>query len=1062
MTNNNINILHVSDFHYRNKDINDQKIVVQALCKDIRDWQKTMAENVDLLVFSGDIVYYGSNTADFTNAKELLIDPVLQSANIDSDKVCIVPGNHDVNINEIEDWAERGLDKTLTSRSALNNFIDNHFDIDTNRSSPLLRLNNYEQFYKYLKPKAPLVNSVFVKTHIIDIRGILTGIACFNSAWRSTGSGENERGKMLVGERVVDKAVESLEPAKLKIAVLHHPFDWLQEFDRISVESQVYNHFDIILCGHTHRPDPVYSQAITGASLKAQVGCLYQNREYFNGYHIVAIDSDRRHVAINLRSYFDSPNRYFGPAVNIKKPDGILKYRLSENEKDDIERVVNKCLRDASEIIRHNANSHIRFAAGDDEELRITEHFVCPPLLERTSSGLRGVEPEEIDNKTWSPDDILLSERNFAICGRRESGRTSLAHFMAVKACTGVSDKPRVPVICDFAQLRRGRRPLRRLLNSLFGELSEDYPVEEFVRNGHVIVLLDNVDLDDKNRVSLLKDIIGSYDNLRFIFFAESRTLDLSLERRLRDISEDLLTLGIHYLPRRSIRQLSRNWASRTGYDEQRVFEAVMAQIRHAGLPRTAYIVSLLLWAIKRDRKLERLNEAMLLENMIDHLLQKADFRRTLRRDFDFKSQEWLLQELAVFFKRNGPILLYNDVLEHTVNLFRRKGFEFNAATILSAFQECGILRMSGEYVAFKYRCFQEFFVAGEMAANDTLFAEAMDGENYLRYYRELDLFSGRFRRQRRLADFLSSKAQELEPKRLRDFVEETFVEIGLSEPFVGEAKGRIDEMREPLSADEIDDLMDATERRMLEPESEELRVRESSRNEIEEERDSRNGILELEGDVVALSPLEKYARTLDLFGRVTRNLEFLDRDIKSEKLTEFFGAWSRMLLYAVHALESALSEVLHERSIEEDSEVGKEMRRIEYAAKIWMPIIFSKIMLDQTGTEKLLRVFEGIGKSGSSPLARRVFAAFLVLDLEPNRGIKLLKDLCEENDGNRYLVRLFVEKLFALYRTRPLLAAEQKEFQNFIADLEVRLGLPASRKGILISKDLRKKKYKE
>ena len=65
----------------------------------------------------------------------------------------------------------------------------------------------------------------------------------------------------------------------------------------------------------------------------------------------------------------------------------------------------------------------------------------------------------------------------------------------------------------------------------------------------------------------------------------------------------------------------------RTGEDQEKTFSTVMKHITASDLPRTGYIVTLLLWAIRQGNKLERINEAALIMNMVDFLLGKANFQ---------------------------------------------------------------------------------------------------------------------------------------------------------------------------------------------------------------------------------------------------------------------------------------------------------------------------------------------------------------------------------------------------------------------------------------------------
>ena len=93
------------------------------------------------------------------------------------------------------------------------------------------------------------------------------------------------------------------------------------------------------------------------------------------------------------------------------------------------------------------------------------------------------------------------------------------------------------------------------------------------------------------------------------------------------DLIDEFIVAKIDALPRKSIRELTRRWCERTGEDHEKTFSTVMGHINTSDLPRTGYIVTLLLWAIRQGNKLEWVNEAVLIMNMVDYLLGKANFQ---------------------------------------------------------------------------------------------------------------------------------------------------------------------------------------------------------------------------------------------------------------------------------------------------------------------------------------------------------------------------------------------------------------------------------------------------
>src|SRR6202044_2351160 len=107
----------------------------------------------------------------------------------------------------------------------INKFIDTNLaapDTDHAKKATFARMDNYEEFYKGLALGAHISDNVFFKTRMMDISGLKVGIASLNSAWRATGNA-SDRQFLIIGERAIDRAIEDLADADLRVCLFHHP-----------------------------------------------------------------------------------------------------------------------------------------------------------------------------------------------------------------------------------------------------------------------------------------------------------------------------------------------------------------------------------------------------------------------------------------------------------------------------------------------------------------------------------------------------------------------------------------------------------------------------------------------------------------------------------------------------------------------------------------------------------------------------------------------------------------------------------------------------------------------
>ena len=101
-----------------------------------------------------------------------------------------------------------------------------------------------------------------------------------NSAWMC---GRNkakigDKGFVIVGEPQIHDILEEISDADLKIAVLHHPFDWLAEFDCNRIEARLRHGCDFILRGHQHKPMVEIVSGTSGDCVIIPAGASYNRR----------------------------------------------------------------------------------------------------------------------------------------------------------------------------------------------------------------------------------------------------------------------------------------------------------------------------------------------------------------------------------------------------------------------------------------------------------------------------------------------------------------------------------------------------------------------------------------------------------------------------------------------------------------------------------------------------------------------------------------------------------------------------------------------------------------
>ena len=303
-----LTVLHLSDLHWSEEKSKDQRIVIEALIRDLKTFRSD-GLTPDIVIFSGDLVQSGDDPALFAGVSEAFIKPVLEETS--PAPLILCPGNHDISRKAVREasFIETGLKADLISVDRVNKFIDDLKGSGAPSSVALSRMANYDAALSSLVSMPASSTEPLLRIYKATVREKLIGVVAFNTAWRATGEpGGVDRHALILGERNVDQAIDGTSDCDIRIAVFHHPLDWLAEFDEISVTARLHSEFDVLMCGHTHRSSPELRMTTQGRALLSQAGCVYQNRDYFNGYQFIKLDYAAAQAEFTVRTYYNQPS----------------------------------------------------------------------------------------------------------------------------------------------------------------------------------------------------------------------------------------------------------------------------------------------------------------------------------------------------------------------------------------------------------------------------------------------------------------------------------------------------------------------------------------------------------------------------------------------------------------------------------------------------------------------------------------------------------------------------------------------------------------------------------
>lgn len=1033
-----LTILHVSDLHFDSEGDFDRQIVIKALLADLME-HRANGIQFDAVVFSGDLVYAGSNKTSYQLVTERFLDPLLAAAGLPRAQLVIVPGNHDIDKSEVVSFVETGLKAELSSVEQINSFIDGALlKSSWATESALARMSKFDVYYRSLNLGAHISENSFFRTRIIPIRGLNVGFACMNSAWRATGQA-GDKGNLVIGERAVDVAINDLANADLKVCVAHHPPEWLLESDSIAVENRLYTAFDLICLGHTHRSLPNYRVTPLGNSVISQAGTLYAGRKYFNGYQIIQWNEADRKVTFHCRMYLDDARRKFVQAENVS-PGGIFQLDLKPRTDKGALTEIELFLRQARPVIRRSANEHISFTRSKDSHdlEEITEAFVCQPLalhLE-TESLIGGETDAQRSARELDADAILRSSDDVVLLGDAETGRTSLLHYLAVRASEGVCDKIRIPAVVSVPLLVRSGGYERAIKGYYSDADFVPSALNSAIKMLPWIVFLDDFNAAKQAHLDELSAARKRFPLHRFVVVTHSSSV------RLLETTAGLkpVKVDIGYLSRRNIRQLSRIRYAGTlesGLDDP-AYTLVMRQINDARLPRTGYMVTLLLWAAEQNKLGENLNEAVLLENLISFLLGKTNFEAALRNQFDPRAQEFLLRAIANELKKMNGWLESNKLLEFIILYFESRGLAFGAKEVLAEFIACRLLHEQDGYIAFRYPCYQEYFVAVDLLHDASKFAALLSASNdtLLNHTRELDLWSSLARELHGIDEVLIRILES------SDLGLENLIGDLSDLKFVGKElrlkRSRVRELLEsPPTKDQIDELLDKAEQ---------------ARNPAEVSGPPKAGSAENKAVASrkAASNFMIQRAALDLFTRVARNCDHEKLDAKRRVTLSLLRLWSshtyKLLTTFFEALNTNREAVIKKSELTSD-----DLDRIGNILSLVLVFSDTGRIANVLTAESLRDPLKEIATNAEQSEGVRFLAGMAYSETWDDKGISLVRDLVRSLKSD-LLKHAAVGKMLNDYRLQRYRRSSAGSFRELIVECQIALGVPKNKKGSQIA----------
>lgn len=251
-----LTFLHISDLHVRKDWMEKNRLLFESLCQDINQWRQSYKDGVFNAVFlTGDIAFRGK-AEEYDEARKI-ISRICGTADCPRERLFVVPGNHDIDRDQIPEIQQDLLEAMLEEKNGLNKCLKEA----RNLAWLFGKFNGYREF---LNPSSgagpPCLANISNDERIWYERTFHLGGCRFRvvGLCSSLLSNQNEDtfGHMRMGE---DQLRNIISPKYRDPTFLltHHPLEWLSPDERETARNFMAQAQVIHLHGHTHEEESV-------------------------------------------------------------------------------------------------------------------------------------------------------------------------------------------------------------------------------------------------------------------------------------------------------------------------------------------------------------------------------------------------------------------------------------------------------------------------------------------------------------------------------------------------------------------------------------------------------------------------------------------------------------------------------------------------------------------------------------------------------------------------------------------------------------------------------------
>lgn len=746
-----IRIFHISDFHLTRKSIQDwedyqRDSFIQFVNENIT------AENFivctgDMLDKAGDDL--GGIQEGLKKFKKIVIDPIIQQTQISIERFIIAPGNHDIDRKADKDYIVTGVRTEIKSGGVdkINKYVRQLLE---EKGEPAKRVTAYYAFVCELYKGLSNIKTSYLGTvYNYNIKGIDISFSSFNTVWNCNDDRDREEG-IAIGEPQYQNCEKAIPDNAVKIAVMHHPLDWLK-YERQTIQAWIRKDYNLLLMGHIHENDTLLTMNPAGNLIinfapSFTADFRENSKTYANGFTLIDYDIDNKRLHFSYQKYNHQNRKY---ELNHEySENGEFIAQITNGMSENINLLIERCLNELQSNYVPTINSNI-IPQKANAIKTLNEAFVMPPL--KKNGDYDGVEDYTLDS-------ILTARSNIVLLGQHESGKTTMLKKLLLDYIEHADVFGVVPVYYDFNVFLN--QDIETIIKNFLSCNTQE--VEMLIKNGKIVLLVDNYNPSEEKRDQVKRLYRFQTNNIiRIIATTNYEINDVIPDFFIENNEIAFETYFIHQFRSSNIRDLITKWSPDLQIQERnQKIEDLVNRFCSFALPCTAMSISLYLWSTENTNR-EPVNPAILLDIYLEIILERMSIDNIYVKTFDYDNKTGLLAYLAQSIhdeigKNTAYTLTYGNYITKIEEYIITVGYKgIDANKLGEYFIERKIFVKHEGQIEFAHACFYYFFLAKRMVKFPKFRQSIIKKDQYFKYNRVIEYYGGLVRTDKELLSFL-------------------------------------------------------------------------------------------------------------------------------------------------------------------------------------------------------------------------------------------------------------------------------------------------------------------